>query len=260
MRAIDKKATLSIFFFLNALCFISQAQPSRFNNLKYISSKNDTLLYRLLEPDYNPSRKYPLVVFLHGSGESGSDNNAQLKWGVMNFATDQMMMSHPSFVLAPQCPANMAWPNITDLENLDNLRMSAKPSKPMKLVRELIAQLVKNQPIDTNRIYITGVSLGGMGTFDAMMRYPDLFAAAVPVCGAGDLTKASTIKHIPTWIFHGAEDAAVDVKHTTEMINALQKAGGNPGVTIYPEIGHFSWLGAYTDPLMIEWLYRQRKK
>lgn len=259
------KTKIHMFAILSLLLMVlthlsSQAQPSRYIKLKYTNPSKDTLLYRLLEPDYNPSRKYPLIVFLHGSGERGNDNDAQLKWGAMQFATDEMMMKYPCFVLAPQCPNNLAWPNITDYGNLEKMRLNPVPSLPMKLVRELIAEMAKNPRIDTNRIYITGVSLGGYGTYDAMMRYPKLFAAAVPVCGGGDLTKANTIKHIPTWIFHGAEDAAVDVKFTTEMANALQKAGGKPGVTIYPEVGHFSWLGAYIDPLMIEWLFKQSKK
>ena len=101
--------------------------------------------------------------------------------------------------------------------------------------------------------------MGGFGTFDAITRYPGLFAAAVPVCGAGDTSKATTIKHIPIWIYHGADHPAVSPAHTYNMNAALVKAGARPGVTIYPGIGHFSWLGAYIDPLMIEWLFQQHK-
>jgi predicted peptidase len=101
--------------------------------------------------------------------------------------------------------------------------------------------------------------MGGFGVYDAIMRYPNLFAAAIPVCGGGDSSKASSIAHIPIWIFHGAEDGAVSAQYSFDMLNALQKAGADPGFTLYPSVGHFSWLGAYTDQPMIEWLYRQHK-
>jgi predicted peptidase len=114
-------------------------------------------------------------------------------------------------------------------------------------------------PVDTNRIYITGLSMGGFGTYDAIERYPGLFAAAVPVCGGGDITKVSAIVHLPIWIFHGAEDPAVNPSYALDMLAALTKAGAHPGLTQYPEVGHFSWLGAYSDPLMMEWLFRQHK-
>ena len=129
----------------------------------------------------------------------------------------------------------------------------------MKLLIELIQQVIKKLPVDTNRIYITGLSMGGFGTYDAIERYPHLFAAAVPVCGGGDVSCAATIVHIPIWIFHGAEDAAVNPVHSLNMLGALTKAGAHPGFTQYPEVGHFSWLGAYNDELMMEWLFRQRK-
>ena len=101
--------------------------------------------------------------------------------------------------------------------------------------------------------------MGGFGTFDAIERYPNLFAAAVPVCGGGDKSKASTISHIPIWIFHGAEDATVNPAFSLDMAQALSKSGAHPGLTIYPEVGHFSWIGAYSDPMMFEWLFRQHK-
>jgi predicted peptidase len=101
--------------------------------------------------------------------------------------------------------------------------------------------------------------MGGFGTYDAIERYPNLFAAAMPVCGGGDVSKASTIARIPIWILHGAEDASVDPHFSTAMAEALMKAGAHPGFTQYPEVGHFSWLAAYSDPLVLEWLFRQHK-
>jgi predicted peptidase len=237
---------------------LTQAQPSRFSREKYVE-KGDTLFYRMLFPDANRQRKYPLVVFLHGSGERGSDNDAQLKWGVMNFATDQNMLAHPAIVIAPQCPERQSWGSETPTGDRKGMTLNAEPSKPMRLLVGLIRQLETTMPVDTNRIYITGLSMGGYGTFDALERYPTLFAAAVPVCGAGDTSRAASIAHIPMWIYHGAEDPAVNPLYGLAMFEALTNAGAHPGFTQYPEVGHFSWLGAYSDPLMMEWLFRQHK-
>ena len=232
---------------------------SKFSINKYISDKGDTLLYRQLFPDADTLRRFPLVIFLHGSGERGNDNEAQLKWGVMNFASDENMIRYPAFVIAPQCPSNMSWSNFSRDRSSTQMTLQPAPSKPMQLLIGLIDNLKKTLRVDTTRIYITGLSMGGFGTYDAIMRYPKLFAAAVPVCGGGDVSKASLIAHIPIWIFHGAEDPSVSPVYSLEMLQALTKAGAHPGFTQYPEVGHFSWLGAYSDPLMIEWLFRQRK-
>ena len=249
--------------FLGALCtncMTVQAQSSsKFSKELYTNSQGDTLLYRLLFPDYNLSRKYPLVIFLHGSGERGTDNEAQLKWGVQNFATDQAMSLHPALVVAPQCPANQGWANFDEQLKTGSGKLLPAPSKPAELVIELIRKLIRTLPVDTNRIYITGLSMGGFGTFDIISRYPKLFAAAIPVCGGGDSSMAKTIASIPMWIVHGSEDPGVPASLSLDMLNAIVKAGGKPGCTFYPEMGHFSWLAAYSDPLMMEWLFRQHK-
>jgi predicted peptidase len=248
---------LLLFYFLMADGAF--AQPSRFAAGRYIGEKGDTLNYRLLTPDYNTIRKYPLVIFLHGSGERGNDNEAQLKWGVMNFATDQAMVMHPAIVIAPQCPEKQSWSNFSRDQNPDKMRLLDAPAKPMELLIQLVQKLTRELPVDKNRIYITGLSMGGFGTFDALARFPDLFAAAVPVCGGGDITTAGRIKNIPIWIFHGSEDASVNPQYSLSMTDALTRAGAHPGFTQYPETGHFSWLAAYSDPLMMEWLFRQHK-
>lgn len=258
MKLSKSKVLFSILF----LCLgvkSAYSQSSLFSTNKYISDKKDTLHYRQLNPDYSPLRKYPLIIFLHGSGERGNDNESQLKWGVNNFASEHNMISHPAFIIAPQCPQNMQWSNFKNDKSTTALSLNPTPSKPMELLIGLIRQLKKDMPVDTNRIYITGLSMGGYGTFDAIERYPHLFAAAVPVCGGGDTAKAVSIAHIPIWIYHGAEDAAVNPLYALDMFTALTKAGAHPGFTQYPEVGHFSWLGAYSDPLMIDWLFRQHK-
>jgi len=245
---------ITVFTLLIAQYSFSQSS-SKFSINNYVSAKGDTLRYRQLYPDADNLRKYPLVIFLHGSGERGNDNEAQLKWGAYNFATDENMLKHPAIVIAPQCPEKVSWSNF----NRDNMKLQPTPTRPMELLFELIQQAIKNLPVDTNRIYITGLSMGGYGTYDAIERQPHLFAAAVPVCGAGDTTCAASIAHIPIWIYHGAEDPAVDPKYSLQMFGALTRVGAHPGFTQYPAVGHFSWLGAYSDPLMLEWLFKQHK-
>jgi predicted peptidase len=234
------------------------SQPPLFSYETYKNAGGDSLLYRFLFPDNDPTRKYPLVIFLHGSGERGNDNNAQLKWGVMNFASDENMKKYPAFVIAPQCPQNIGWSNTTRGKN-GEIVLQNTPSKPMQLLIELINDVIKKFHVDTNRIYITGLSMGGYGTFDALERYPHFFAAAVPVCGSGDILKAASIAHIPIWMFGGANDPSVNPNLLYDMVNALLKAGARPGFTEYPNVGHFSWIAAYNDPMMMEWLFSQHK-
>lgn len=250
---------LCLFLFLFASINVS-AQVDRFAPLKYEDGKGGVLNYQMLFPDANPSRKYPLVIFLHGAGERGDDNKAQLKWGVQNFATDEYMSKYPAIVIAPQCPKDMQWSNLDFDRDAGTIFLKDAPSKPMELLIQLIEKTMKEMSVDPSRVYITGLSMGGFGTFDLTMRKPDWFAASVPVCGGGDISKAATIAHIPTWIFHGAEDAVVPSRLSADMLQALKDAGAHPGYTEYPEVGHFSWLMAYSDPLMIEWMFRQRKK
>jgi len=254
-------STKKIWLLLLLFCAIGKnyAQPSLFSKEKYSNGKGDTLNYRMLFPDADTLRRFPLVIFLHGSGEKGTDNEAQLKWGVGNFATSQAMSMHPCFVIAPQCPPKQEWANTIENKNEKTKQLQPMASKPMELLIELIHQLITKFKIDSNRIYITGLSMGGHGTYDAIERYPNLFAAAVPVCGSGDASKAATIAHIPIWMFHGAEDPSVPIVYSIKMVDALNRAGALPGLTIYPEVGHFSWIAAYNDPLMMEWLFRQHK-
>jgi len=254
------KTSIVAFFLIIFSCFSQHSfsqSSARFSAQKFVQN-GDTLLYRFLFPDSDTLRKYPLVIFLHGSGERGNDNEAQLKWGVQNFGTDEMMRLHPAIVIAPQCPTNQHWSNFSN-SNHGPMKLLSEPSEPMKLVIALIHEAESKLPVDTNRIYITGLSMGGFGTYDAIERYPNLFAAAVPVCGGGDVSLAPKIASIPMWIFHGAEDPAVNPQYSLDMAEALRKAGAHPGLTMYPETGHFSWLAAYSDPAMMEWLFRQHK-
>ncbi len=255
------KKTLLIVLCLFVSLQTLNAQTQRFNAEQYIDEDGDTLNYRIAFPDFSGSEIYPVVIFLHGGGERGDDNISQLKWGVKNFVTDHRLMTKKAIVIAPQSPENRTWANFEGQygNSDDPFRLADEPSKPLRMTMEVLDQLIENFAVDTNRIYITGMSMGGFGTWDAIARWPERFAAAVPVCGGGDPTTADQITDVPIWAFHGADDPTIPAERSREMIEALQNAGAKPGYTEYPGVGHFSWLQAYTDENMFAWLFSQRK-
>jgi predicted peptidase len=225
----------------------------------YTDAKGKTLPYRLLKPqNYEPKRKYPLVLFLHGAGERGTKNEKQLVHGVPEFAKEANRANYPCFLIAPQCPEQAKWVEVD--WSADAHRQPTEPSEPMRLTLELLDALPKEFSIDSHRIYVTGLSMGGYGTWDILARRPDLFAAGVPICGGGDETTAAKIAKIPIWVFHGAKDPAVKVERSRRMIEALKKAGGHPKYTEYSDEGHFSWVPAYKDPALFAWLFAQKRE
>lgn len=230
----------------------------RFEKREFADREGQKLLYRLLRPkDYHPNRKYPLVVFLHGAGERGSDNTAQLVHGMADFASDKIMESYPVFVIAPQCPDKLQWVEVP--WTADEHQMPKEPSQPLRQTLELVVALQKEFSIDSARLYITGLSMGGFGVWDAIQRQPDLFAAAAPVCSGGDATLARQIKDVPVWAFHGDADEVVKVRRSRDMIAALEAAGGSPKCTEYKGVGHDSWTATYKDPELYKWLFAQKR-
>ena len=219
---------------------------------------DQTLLYRLLKPkDYDANAKYPLVLFLHGAGERGADNKAQLKHVVRIFVTEESREKYPCFVLVPQCPAAERWVDV-DWGGATHATPE-KPSPPMGLTLKLIDVLREKYAIDGDRLYVMGLSMGGYGTWDVLARRPEAFAAAVPMCGGGDETTAARIAHVPIWNFHGAKDTAVRVARSRNMIEALREAGGKPKYTEYPEVGHNCWDPACDDAELLPWVFSQRR-
>ncbi|MBO0698496.1 MAG: prolyl oligopeptidase family serine peptidase [Zavarzinella sp.] len=219
----------------------------------------EQLPYRLLKPlAVEDGKRYPLVIFLHGAGERGTDNEKQLIHGVPQFATKANREKYPCFLIAPQCPEGKRWVEVD--WSADRHTQPKEPGEVGRLTLGLIEKAVHDLPIDPKRVYITGLSMGGYGTWDLLARRPDLFAAAVPVCGGADEATAPKIKDIPVWAFHGAKDAAVKPARSRNMIAALEKAGGTPKYTEYPDVGHDSWNPAYADPKLYEWLFAQKKK
>jgi len=233
--------------------------PLALEALVFESSKGGKLPYRLLKPQsIEAGKTYPLVVFLHGAGERGADNEKQMVHGVPQFASKENREKYPCFLVAPQCPADQRWVEVD--WSADSHVQPKTPGEAGRLTLELIDKLAKELSIDGKRIYITGLSMGGYGVWDLAARKPDLFAAAAPVCGGADESTAATIKHIPAWAFHGAKDTAVKPKRSRNMIAALEKAGGKPKYTEYPDVGHNSWDNAYKDPEFYKWLFDQKKE
>jgi predicted esterase len=199
----------------------------------------------------------PLVVFLHGSGERGADNEAQLRNGVLAFCEPAQWKKNPCFVLAPQCPAEQRWAGGSKAGSV----FTPTPQPAMDLLIELIEKTIRENPaIDPDRVYLSGLSMGGFGTFDLLARRPDLFAAAMPLCGGGDPEKVASFKQVPLWIFHGARDEVVIPKFSRDMVAALKKAGAPPRYTEYSTLGHGIWQETFYNPAVMEWLFSQKRK
>ncbi len=204
-----------------------------------------------------PGKTYPLVLFLHGSGERGSDNTAQLRHGVMPILKAAENLGQPCFLIAPQCPEDRWWSPI-DPEG-KRLSAAGRPNEMLDPIIALINDTLSKYPVDPDRLYVTGISMGGFGVWDLLGRMPGKIAAAVPICGGGDPSLAARFKDVPIHAFHGELDSAVPVAATREMIAALEKAGGKPKVTIYPGVDHVCWVQVYDDPELYRWIFAQRK-
>lgn len=218
----------------------------------------DTLPYRFLEPKHiNKNRTYPLVLFLHGAGERGRDNEKQLTHGTYIFQVPENVKKYPCFVVAPQCPNEKRW--VESDWNVKVHQMPSDASVPVLQVKNLLDNLMDTYPVDPDRVYITGLSMGGFGTWDMLMRWPDYFAAGVPICGGGDTSLAEIINDLPLWFFHSADDRTVPVELSRNMASVLERMGGDFRYTEYDDAGHGSWKPAYADPELIKWLFKQKK-
>lgn len=219
----------------------------------------DSLPYRLLYPlHYNKHKKYPIVLFLHGAGQRGTDNEAQLT-GVPKMLTDSAgREKYPCFIFVPQCAKNDVWVKFPGFP--ESLQTTALPTSSAQATLAVLDLLIKQLPIDRKRVYITGYSMGGEGSFDFLTRRPQLFAAAIPICSVSDTARAKFIYKIPIWAFHGDQDDVNNVKYSRLMIAALKKYNGTPNYTEYPGIKHNSWSKAYNEPGLFDWLFAQKRR
>jgi predicted peptidase len=231
---------LSTWFHSQIVSAADVYQPKTYKN----ADAGNELPYRIMLPDgyeVDETKAYPLILFLHGAGERGNDNAKQLKHGAGEFASETNRNKYPAIVLAPQCPSGSFWGRFNgDLFGLLN-------------------SVLKEYRVDSSRIYVTGLSMGGFGTWSLIAEKPELFAAAAPICGGGDLNKAEKMTKIPIWAFHGDADTVVKPELSRNMIKAIEKAGGKPKYTEYPGVGHDSWSQTYSNPEFIEWLFSHKK-
>lgn len=243
---------------VSVLAILNLARAEEYEARTFTGTDGAKLGYRLLIPkNYDAAQKYPLVLFLHGAGERGSDNAAQLKHGTPLFLKPEVREKYPCFVIAPQCPPEEKWSTVKGWTGPEPF--AREPTAPMRLALGAIEAVAKEFSVDPDRLYITGLSMGGYGTWDAITRAPQKWAAAVPICGGGDATRIASAKNVPIWAFHGINDGAVPVERTRELFAALKAAGGTPLYSEYPYVAHDSWTLAYGEPELLPWLFAQRR-
>lgn len=203
---------------------------------------NRTMPYRAIFPtNYDPNRAYPLVLFLHGAGESGTDNLAQVNGNIAGLIAATRSDEFASILVAPQ--TNIGW----------------NGPAPLDLVEQILVEVAGTYEVDLRRQYLTGLSMGGFGTFYMAAERPDLFAAAVPIAGGFSPSLAPNLLHVPLWAFHGDSDSVVPVENTRGIIRALRALGGNPRYTEYPGVPHDSWSVTYQDANreLYPWMFSQ---
>lgn len=199
----------------------------------------------LYAPAHTDGKPLPLIIFLHGSGERGDGSTEQLPLvcthGIPRYIRDEEQ-EYPAFILCPQCPAEYVWNNV------------------VISLKALLDEVLGSYPIDPKRISVTGLSMGGFGTFELAMTYPQLFSAIAPVCGGGSSWRTRQLLNVPIWAFHGDSDSVVPVSYSTDMIDTATRFGCNAKLTLFHKVDHPSWDPAYRDTKVIEWLLSSVKQ
>jgi predicted peptidase len=266
---INQHFTMRPLILLCLLVLISNTLKAQdyglYQRREFTSVSGQKLPYRILFPEnYNPTKKYPLLLFLHGGGERGNDNEKQLVHGAKQFLTEENRKNFPAIVVFPQCPVESYWGNVKIDRSTSPLTLTFDYSQPqtpaLKAAIELVQFLIKEEGVNEKQVYIAGLSMGGMGTFEAVYRYPKLFAAAVPICGGGDAVRYDKrINKIPFRIFHGSADAVVDVKYSQQMVEKLKALKATVLYTEYPGVNHNSWDNAFAEPDFLNWMFANKK-
>lgn len=205
------------------------------------------LLYLPAGFDARSGKRYPLLIFLHGSGEAGQDLEKVKAHGPPEFLSSRA--DFPFIVASPQARTRLQGFNPGTFAGFDLATLNA-----------MLDELLEELPIDPDRVYLTGLSMGGFSTYGWASQHPERFAAIAPVCGGWDLHDACRLKDVPVWAFHGAEDPVVPLAGHQAMIDAIKACGGKARLTVYAGVGHDSWTQAYADPNLYDWLLKQRRK
>jgi predicted peptidase len=234
-----------------------EVHEHRFTGGEY---EDEAFKYLVLPPTkVEPGKKYPLLVFLHGAGERGTDPNKLLFHFPVQMSKPEWRNKYPCYLLVPQCRPDRLWMKHpwTDKESKP---LDEKPNEQMQSAIEIVERSIKELPIDQGRVYLTGLSMGGFGSWEMAMRRPNLFAAVAPVCGGGDESRAAELKHIPIWAAHGDADGVVWVGRSRGMVEAVKAAGGSVKYTEYPGVGHNSWTPFHTTPNgVVDWMFQQKR-
>jgi len=257
---------MTIFLLLFQVTANLNAQDlNQYEKKVYASPSGLSLPYRILYPEnYDRTKKYPLILFLHGAGERGNDNEKQLTHGSKLFLTEENHRNFPAIVIFPQCPTESYWGNVQIDRSTSPITLTFDYSKPETVALQsaisLVKEIAKAEGVDKKRIYITGLSMGGMGTFEAVYRNPKLFAAATPICGGGDAARYDKrVAKIPFRVFHGSADAVVDVKHSRQMVEKLKTMKVSVNYTEYPNVNHNSWDNAFAEPDFLSWMFSKKR-
>ncbi|MXV53044.1 prolyl oligopeptidase family serine peptidase [Pedobacter sp. HMF7647] len=247
------------------LAGIAKAQkPASYEASTFVTGI-DTLPYRILFPEkFNASKKYPLLIVLHGSGERGNDNQAQLVHGGDLFLKDSVRKDFPAIVVFPQCPKDGFWSNVifkTDSlgKRYFDFPEGGEPTKSMSTLIGLVGKLRDKPFVDEDRVYVGGLSMGGMGTLDILKREPKWFAAGFVICGGDNPANVKKYRKIPLWFFHGAKDDVVAPEYSKVIVDELKKRKADVQYTIYPNDNHNSWDSAFAEPGFLPWLFSNKK-
>ena len=244
------------------------AQDLSLYQQKWFIRGTDTLPYRLLLPEnYDSTKQYPVILFLHGAGERGRDNERQLTHGGKLFLQDDVRKKYPAIVVFPQCSFTSFWSNVQfKLDTTSKKRIgfdfqeSGEPTSAMKLAMGMFEGILKDYPVKTDQVYVMGLSMGGMGTFEIVRRMPNTFAAAIPICGGANPNTAKELRKTAWYIIHGAKDDVVPPKYSEDMVVALRKFYGvEMEYLVFPNANHNSWDPAFAEPGLLPWLFKQRK-
>ena len=225
----------------------------------------DTLKYRVLYPEkMEKGKTYPLILFLHGAGERGFNNQKQLTHGARLFLDEKIRNNYPAIVIFPQCPPDIMWTNRTKEKSpkgdwIFKFPTESGPAKPAFLVDQLMNQFLQSDHVDLKRIYIMGLSMGGIGTLEFLYRWPDKYTAAVVICGGHKPELVTKYSHVPIWFFHGGKDDVVPGKYSQQVYNEQKKYNTESKYTLYPKANHNSWDQAFSEPDLLEWLFSKSK-
>lgn len=219
--------------------------------------REEPFRYRVLKPQtVEPGKKYPVILFLHGAGERGTENRLQLLYLPELMAKPENRKKFPCFLIAPQCRPEKQWVNVPWTETKSTL--PEKPSDQLQAAMGMLDDVLEKYPIDRSRVYLTGLSMGGYGCWDAAARWPERFSALAPICGGGDEATAPRFAKLPVWAVHGDADTVVPVVRSRKMVAALKAAGGSPVYVELKGVGHNSWTPAYNDAEgLLPWLFEQ---